>query len=404
MRKLGIVCFAAFVGLAFAVISYAQAGDADLLAVGSKKTFTVEGDNVQRFSVELAEGAFAQFSWVAATDADGLQYEITGVGGEKIQKDDASWAKSAYFVAPKAGIYSIAFSFDPKAEKKEAKALTLSYGDTFTSPKRAQVKASRKVAGYDVQILLVPDTETEPGESFVTVTKGGKLKNILHDDIGSPIMGYSFAGTADKDAVPVEKKAAALINNTLDKTGDGDPDVMIEFYSGGAHCCTTYYFIELPAEGVGAIREVATGNAGMTAIGKVPAGGLRFETADNAWAYWNTSFADSPMPSVILDFKDGVAKPNFAAMKKKAPTAAVLKRKAAEARKKISNAPYTGEWGEFEESFWGEMIDLIFTGHEGLAWQYFDMVWPKAKPGKEKFLDDFKKVLAGSYYAERDDK
>jgi len=107
------------------------------------------------------------------------------------------------------------------------------------------------------------------------------------------------------------------------------------------------------------------------------------------------------MPSVILEFKNGVAEPNFAAMKKPAPTMAVLKRKAAAARKKISNAPYTEESMDFEDAFWSEMIDLIYTGHEDLAWKYFDMVWPKTKPGKEKFLADFKATLANGYYGSR---
>jgi len=399
LKKILLLAFLGILGVVFASSLFGQEAD-PLLAPGTKVSFTVEPDKAATFSVDLAADGFAQFAWTAGDDSSFL-YEIADSAGKSLQKGDSSWVKAAYFVAPNAGVYSIRFYIDPKAEDKKTQSGTLTYENDFTIPQGGKVKASRKLAGYDVQLVDVADTEDTPGDSFVVVRKGSVLKNILHTDFSSPIMGYSFAGAVEKNAPAAERRTAALINNTPDKTGDGNPDVMLEYYSGGAHCCTTYYFIELPKSGPVAIREVGTGNAGMTPIGEDPAGGLRFETADNAWTYWNISFAGSPMPSVILEFKDGEAKPNFALMKKAAPSMAVLKRKAAAARKKISNAPYTDEFGQFDEAFWGEMIDLIFTGHEKLAWDYYDMVWPKAKPGKEKFLADFKEVLAGSYYAER---
>ena len=91
-------------------------------------------------------------------------------------------------------------------------------------------------------------------------------------------------------------------------------------------------------------------------------------------------------------------------MKKPAPTLAKLKRDAAATRSKLNLNPYTSpedNFNDFEEPFWGEMLDLIYTGHEDLAWQYFEMVWPAKKPGKDKFLADFKEQLALTAYGER---
>ena len=65
--------------------------------------------------------------------------------------------------------------------------------------------------------------------------------------------------------------------------------------------------------------------------------------------------------------------------------------------------PYTNpddNFNDFEEAFWGDMLDLIYTGHEDLAWQYFDMVWPAKKAGKGKFLADFKEQLSKSAYGD----
>jgi hypothetical protein len=44
------------------------------------------------------------------------------------------------------------------------------------------------------------------------------------------------------------------------------------------------------------------------------------------------------------------------------------------------------------------MLDLLYTGHEDLAWKYLDLVWPVNKVGKERFLSDFKARLAESYF------
>lgn len=399
LKKLFILVFVGILGAVFASPMFGQEAD-PLLAPGTTVPFTVDADRSATFNVDLAADGFAEFKWTANDDSD-IFFQIADSSGKVEQKGDSGWLKSAYFVAPKPGVYSIKLFIDPRAEDKKVRSGSLTYRNAFTMPPRGKLKATRNVAGYKIELVDVPDTDDSPGDSFVIVKKAGVMKNLLHSDFSSPIMGYSFAGSVEKNAPASEKRAAALINNTPDKTGDGNPDVMLEYYSGGAHCCTTYYFIELPKSGPVAIREVDTGNAGMMPIGKAASGGLRFETADNAWAYWNMSFAGSPMPSVILEFKDGVAKPNFALMKKPAPSMAVLKKKAAAARKKISNDPYTEPSMDFEDAFWSEMIDLAFTGHEDLAWQYFDMVWPKAKPGKEKFLADFKETLADSYYAER---
>jgi len=48
--------------------------------------------------------------------------------------------------------------------------------------------------------------------------------------------------------------------------------------------------------------------------------------------------------------------------------------------------------------FWGPMLDLIYTGHEDLAWQFLDLVWPPQKPGKAIFIRDFKKQLLERQY------
>jgi hypothetical protein len=143
-------------------------------------------------------------------------------------------------------------------------------------------------------------------------------------------------------------------------------------------------------------------NSGLGALRKSPKGGLLFETADNAWAYWRTSFAESPLPRLIMEFDNNKLRPNFDLMKKPAPSIASLRTKARAERAKVSTEPYTSDEGSMEYPFWAEMLDLIYSGNEQAAWQYFEMVWPPKRQGKELFLKDFKAQLAESYYGKRE--
>ena len=108
------------------------------------------------------------------------------------------------------------------------------------------------------------------------------------------------------------------------------------------------------------------------------------------------------MPTVIYEFdKSDKFVASFDLMRKPALSLMKLKRDAAAAKAKINLNPYTSpedNFNDWEEPFWGYMLDLIYSGYEDQAWQYFELVWPSKKKGKEKFLADFKEQLALSTY------
>ncbi|MCX6717310.1 MAG: hypothetical protein NTU76_01375, partial [Candidatus Taylorbacteria bacterium] len=45
---------------------------------------------------------------------------------------------------------------------------------------------------------------------------------------------------------------------------------------------------------------------------------------------------------------------------------------------------------------WEYMLDLIYSGNEKTAWEFFNQAWPKDVPGKEKFKAEFQQVLEAS--------
>ena len=44
------------------------------------------------------------------------------------------------------------------------------------------------------------------------------------------------------------------------------------------------------------------------------------------------------------------------------------------------------------------MLELIYTGHARLAWDFAERAGPPARPGKEAFLTEFRAPLAQSPY------
>ncbi len=398
MQRNSILTTIAILLLAFSAV-YSQTA-ADPLEPGKPVTISLSPDEAHMFALEMKADEYAEIKFPGSENPE-VAFGFLDVTGKALVSGHSYSTSSAAFIAPKAGKYIFVVKRDKSENTTGPRKIMLEYTNKFSLPKGSKQKAARRVNGFDVKIMFVPAGDPEFGDNVVLFEKKGVLKGILRESGNTSFIGFSFPDDPANAETAAFKKEVDLIKRTADKTGDGIPDVMISYYSGGAHCCSSTYFVNL-GERVEVAEVINTDNAYLTAIGKNPKGGLRFITNENAFAYWNMSYAGSPMPEVILEFKNGELRPNFALMKKPAPTMAKLKAKARAASRKISDKPYTEMGMDFEEAFWGEMLDLIYTGHEKLAWQYFDMVWPAKKPGKEKFKADFDQALAESYYGTKD--
>lgn len=90
-----------------------------------------------------------------------------------------------------------------------------------------------------------------------------------------------------------------------DLDGDGEPEVIADFYSGGAHCCT-YSAIYRFAGGHYVRRVVGWGNPGyrLTGLDRDPRPEL--VTADDRFNYAFTAFAFSRAPIRVLSYEHGL--------------------------------------------------------------------------------------------------
>lgn len=357
------------------------------ISVGEVKEFTFDGKQGDFWEIKTVD----QSQWF-------LFFELFGPDGEDLLEKQNGLPP--VLVLPTDGRYKVrTFISKDAAEEGKPGPYNIEFiaSNVFTLPKGSKKHAERTVNGYHINIYK----SEEEYQSALEILKGEKRVVYLLGDSNFP---FEFAESAVYGSGAAAKREKQVWK-TSDKTGDGVPDIAIQYYSGGAHCCYDYYFFEL-GEDVVQRPALYTADAGISAMRVLPGGGIRVRTADMTFAYWNIHFAGSPAPTVMIDFKNGNWRPNFAAMKKPAPPLVKLKTMAAKARKLMNNKPYRGDEFAglqddgyiFEEAFWGVMLNLIYTGNEKQAWQFFDEVWPKTKPGKDIFVKDFKSALSKSEF------
>lgn len=203
---------------------------------------------------------------------------------------------------------------------------------------------------------------------------------------------YGIGNGAGGPGVPV-------ISIGTDVTGGGIPDAIVWSWSGGAHCCLKFQVLQLGKR----LSDVAD----IDAEDSVDAhfadlkhdGHYEFVGRDWNFAYWNASFIESPAPEIIL--KPVALGPagtyylyslDLGLMRRPAPTAAAFGSVARELR--------AAKWQEYgvPPQLWGGMLNLLYTGHPGLAWKLLDESWPEGRPGREGFLGAFCDQLAHSQY------
>jgi hypothetical protein len=184
-----------------------------------------------------------------------------------------------------------------------------------------------------------------------------------------------------------------LIAIGKDITGDGVPNVVISEWSGGAHCCFYFHVFEI-GKNFKKIDSLNAGHGDLSYFADLDnKKGLEFITSDWTFAYWKTSFAQSPAPAIILRFQNGVYVLASDLMRKQAPLTE-------EIEAKIKEIQSDDAWlnDNVPVSIWSFMLELIYTGNADKAWEFFDKAWPLKISGKKEFLKEFRAQLIKSRY------
>lgn len=249
----------------------------------------------------------------------------------------------------------------------------------------------------DFQIRIYSDNET--GQSRLEILKKGRQiyeqqadgKFFLYQgDHEDSEYGKSFV--KDRRIHPKDSYESVPIGRDI--TGKGIPDLVISEWTGGAHCCYKFYVFELD-EKIRTIAVLDVVHGSLSHFADLDGDNIpEFITQDWTFAYWNTSFADSPAPGIILRFD-----------KDRYVLAEKLMRKSAlsesDTEKRLSEVRADESWQTEKNPpplLWKTMLDLIYTGNADAAWKFFDKAWDKKFKGKKKFLREFRGQLEMSPY------
>ncbi|MBI3706295.1 MAG: hypothetical protein HY246_01185 [Proteobacteria bacterium] len=310
----------------------------------------------------------------------------------------ARWLRRGALAAAAVAVLSVApASGQDKSAPDPAEAVTALMRSFQSRLKLPPPPQRFEIGAY--LVTLVPKREPDAAAAAPAKTQDDDAMSAFALIEGAD--GVRFFAAADAFEVAYRRAAG--------DRGPG-PDLVLMAWSGGAHCCSTFHAFLLrdtrfavqtidTRDGEG---EIVPGTAG-------PAAGLKF--ADANFAYWNTAFAFSPMPYVLLKWSGGRYVADAAAMRKPAPSAEEF----ASTRKEVATAlaEWRGPYVPVDDKdsidagrprggvrkpapppvLWDKLLDLIYSGHAPLAARLFDEVWPKTVAGKAAFWRDFTRQL-----------
>jgi hypothetical protein len=233
----------------------------------------------------------------------------------------------------------------------------------------------RRIGPYDVRIVETTDPADDAPRRRLEIARDGR---VLLERAAEPYERLDFS-----DSAPVGE----------DLTGRGRPDIVIDHNTGGAHCCATALVFEL-AEPPNLVTEIDGGHGDGVQFEQRPGIGWIAVVADWTFAYWNTSFAESPACTVPLAYRGGKFRPVPELMRKPPFAAALLAQRAGELRADYAAAP--ADWPP--PALWAVMLALVYSGNVDQVDAFFDQAWPEAAQGKAAFRHDFDVQLATSPY------
>ena len=178
--------------------------------------------------------------------------------------------------------------------------------------------------------------------------------------------------------------------------------VVLQGFTGGAHCCSWVKIISLKDPG----KEITS----LEIQGAPPLwqdvdedGNLELVTSDYTFDYWHAPHYASALPEVILRFDGKELVPDSKLMKDNDVTLADLQKYIDEIKidskelAESNDTPFALD-NDSQATMTIVVLDLLYTGNHKLARQFLDLVWPKGNPDKEKYRAELNKKLNESPY------
>ena len=154
-----------------------------------------------------------------------------------------------------------------------------------------------------------------------------------------------------------------------DITGEGHPDVIVEVFTGGAHCCSSTIVYDLGPEFT-KVLETPLSNCGGSFEDLNGDGVYEYLTCDDLFAYFYCPYASSPVVKVVMEYKPGhgyvPASPRFAYLYEDAIAHDTA----------LAEEYGPGDLGEWDGSnkcaVLPVVLDYLYSGQPERAWESFE--------------------------------
>jgi hypothetical protein len=203
------------------------------------------------------------------------------------------------------------------------------------------------------------------------------------------MQGYTLGQPEDK-----ERNVPGISNGT-DITGRGRPDMIVSFWSGGAHCCSFLYIFELEPK----FRLIQTLNMLETDqpyFAELDEDRHYYLIAEDwTFADWTGRLVSAPRAPIVLkpvDSENGIEfHLALDKMRQSAPEDSELDGDLQTIKKCLEEKC---DVDAVDDPLWGDVMRLIYSGRSDLAWAFLD----KAGPEVEQSLVFFCSLLKASPY------
>ena len=281
--------------------------------------------------------------------------------------------------------------------------------DEFTIDSDATFAESSPIISEDFGEVLAGDGEFNPTEprdlivndfmtygdyDFVLYDGPGDFETIeilKDDEVVYVYEGYKLYLSSFADIC----RADALTAPGMDITGDGIGNLVISEWTGGREGCYLSHLFELSS----CLRKIVV----IDGVHEWPMfvdlnNDSSLEIIVRDWAFIGSELLgpDEYAPEVVFAYRDGEYEVARDLMFKPVLDTRQLTLSAADMRTNLG-------WllGEAPtRTLFRRMLELIYSGNAGLAWEYCNTAWHPAAPGKKDFLVEFCTRLGESMYLE----
>ncbi len=192
-----------------------------------------------------------------------------------------------------------------------------------------------------------------------------------------------------------------------DITGDGEPNLVVLETTGGNRCCFIYHVFEIGRE----FRKVTVINNQRFPVDFMDIDGdskFQLHIRDYIFTIFEDiidRFSGYDLPVVIFRYQDGAYRIATDLMYKPAPSRSELEQRAKQAREDAF-------WKDASlvrkllvpKSLWTPLLELLYTGHPDLAWEFVEMAWSPNIPEKAEWVSEFRATLEESQFWPLDSK